>query len=136
MESKLEEALLNDLQSFLLELGLILCTDKNDAVVKYTMGDGNPRIFASGYKLHLPSADWKEAEAAILDYGQARQRFRKTQERFPILMGGNDNNQERNPDRTQQTRCLHSGHCADWRGPRLLIKSRRSMLGIQVNIHD
>ena len=36
-------------------IGLILCTDKNDAVVKYTLGDGNPRIFASRYKLHLPS---------------------------------------------------------------------------------
>ena len=37
-------------------LGLILCTDKNDAVVKYTLGpDQEKRIFASRYKLHLPS---------------------------------------------------------------------------------
>jgi predicted nuclease of restriction endonuclease-like (RecB) superfamily len=35
-------------------IGLILCTDKNDAVVKYTLSEG-PRIFASRYKLHLPS---------------------------------------------------------------------------------
>lgn len=37
-------------------LGLILCTDKNDAVVKYTLGqDQEKRIFASRYKLHLPT---------------------------------------------------------------------------------
>lgn len=36
-------------------LGLILCTDKNDAVVRYTLGEGAKAIFASRYKLHLPS---------------------------------------------------------------------------------
>ena len=37
-------------------LGLILCTDKNDAVVRYTLGpDQQKAIFASRYKLHLPS---------------------------------------------------------------------------------
>jgi predicted nuclease of restriction endonuclease-like (RecB) superfamily len=41
-------------------LGLILCTDKNDAMVKYMLGKANRRIFASRYKLHLPS----EAELA------------------------------------------------------------------------
>lgn len=37
-------------------LGLILCTDKNDAVVKYTLGPHQERkIFTSRYKLHLPT---------------------------------------------------------------------------------
>ncbi len=37
-------------------LGLILCTDKNDTVVKYTLGpDQQKKIFASRYKLHLPT---------------------------------------------------------------------------------
>jgi len=37
-------------------LGLILCADKNDAVVRYTLGpDQRKTIFASRYKLHLPS---------------------------------------------------------------------------------
>ena len=37
-------------------LGLILCTDKNDAVVKYTLGQElQKRIFASRYKLYLPT---------------------------------------------------------------------------------
>jgi len=37
-------------------LGLILCADKNDAVVRYTLGPDQSRtIFASRYKLHLPS---------------------------------------------------------------------------------
>lgn len=41
-------------------LGLILCTDKNDAVVRYTLGEEDRQIFASRYRLHLPT----EAELA------------------------------------------------------------------------
>ena len=36
-------------------IGLILCADKNDAVVKYTLGEAGRQIFASRYQLHLPS---------------------------------------------------------------------------------
>jgi len=37
-------------------LGLILCTDKNDAVVRYTLGpDQEKKIFASRYKQYLPT---------------------------------------------------------------------------------
>ncbi len=37
-------------------MGLVLCTDKNDAVVKYTLGpEQSKKIFASRYKFHLPS---------------------------------------------------------------------------------
>ncbi|EKD55900.1 MAG: hypothetical protein ACD_59C00004G0004 [uncultured bacterium] len=38
-------------------IGLILCADKNDAMVKYTLLKGNKKIFASKYKLYLPSED-------------------------------------------------------------------------------
>lgn len=43
-------------------LGLILCTDKNDAVVRYTLGEGQKQIFASRYKLHLPTEAELKAE--------------------------------------------------------------------------
>jgi len=44
-------------------LGLILCTDKNDAVVQYTLGEEQKRqIFSSRYKLHLPTEAELEAE--------------------------------------------------------------------------
>ena len=36
-------------------IGLILCTDKNDTVVRYTLGEAARQIFASRYKLHLPT---------------------------------------------------------------------------------
>ena len=36
-------------------LGLLLCADKNDLMVKYTLGKENKQIFASPYKLLLPS---------------------------------------------------------------------------------
>ena len=44
-------------------LGLILCADKNDAVVKYTLAQEQEKtIFASRYKLHLPSEAELKAE--------------------------------------------------------------------------
>jgi len=44
-------------------LGLILCTDKNDAVVRYTLGpDQEKKIFASRYKLYLPTEAELRAE--------------------------------------------------------------------------
>ena len=44
-------------------LGLILCTDKNDAVVRYTLGrEQQKKIFASRYKLHLPTEAELQAE--------------------------------------------------------------------------
>ena len=36
-------------------LGLILCTDQNDTAVRYTLGPGQQKIFATRYQLHLPS---------------------------------------------------------------------------------
>jgi predicted nuclease of restriction endonuclease-like (RecB) superfamily len=44
-------------------LGLILCTDKNDAVVRYTLGqDQKKTIFAGRYKLHVPTEVQLQAE--------------------------------------------------------------------------
>jgi hypothetical protein len=36
-------------------IGIVLCSDKNDAVVRYTLPEGNNQIYASRYKLYLPS---------------------------------------------------------------------------------
>jgi predicted nuclease of restriction endonuclease-like (RecB) superfamily len=38
-----------------LPIGIILCADKNDAVVRYTLPEGNHQIFTSRYKLYLPT---------------------------------------------------------------------------------
>ena len=44
-------------------LGLILCAEKNDAVVRYTLGeDQRKKIFASRYKLYLPTEAELRAE--------------------------------------------------------------------------
>jgi predicted nuclease of restriction endonuclease-like (RecB) superfamily len=43
-------------------LGLILCTEKNDAMVLYTLGEKGKQIFASKYQFHLPSEADLEAE--------------------------------------------------------------------------
>jgi len=39
-------------------VGIILCADKNESVVRYTFPEGgNPQIFASKYKLYLPTEE-------------------------------------------------------------------------------
>lgn len=38
-------------------IGIVLCADKSDTVVKYTLPEQNTQIFASKYKLYLPSED-------------------------------------------------------------------------------
>ena len=38
-------------------IGLVLCTNKSDAMVKYTLGANNQQIFASKYQFHLPSEE-------------------------------------------------------------------------------
>ena len=43
-------------------IGIILCADKSDAVVRYTLPEGNNQIFASRYKLYLPSEEELAAE--------------------------------------------------------------------------
>ena len=43
-------------------IGVLLCADKNDAVVKYSLPLANQQIFASKYQLHLPSEEQLLAE--------------------------------------------------------------------------
>ncbi len=43
-------------------IGIVLCTDKSEAVVRYTLPEGNKQIFASRYKLHLPTEEELAAE--------------------------------------------------------------------------
>ena len=38
-------------------LGLILCTDKNDAVVQYVLDENNKQTFASSYQFQLPTEE-------------------------------------------------------------------------------
>ena len=38
-------------------IGIVLCTDKSEAVVRYALPEGNTQIFASRYKLHLPTEE-------------------------------------------------------------------------------
>ena len=43
-------------------IGIILCTDKSEAVVRYTLPEGNNQFFASRYKLYLPTEEELAAE--------------------------------------------------------------------------
>jgi predicted nuclease of restriction endonuclease-like (RecB) superfamily len=43
-------------------IGILLCADKNDAVVRYTLPESQQQIFAAGYRLYLPSEEEIVAE--------------------------------------------------------------------------
>ena len=48
-------------------IGILLCSEKNDSVVKYTLPKDNEHIFASKYKLYLPSLEELKNELEITD---------------------------------------------------------------------
>lgn len=55
-------------------LSLILCTDKNDAMVRYVLDEKNRQIFASNYQFHLPSEEElrKELRREIQSLGEPK----------------------------------------------------------------
>lgn len=52
-------------------IGIILCTDKEETVVKYSMLKDSKQLFASKYQMYLPTekqlADWIENDKAIIE---------------------------------------------------------------------
>ena len=38
-------------------IGIVLCADKSDSIVKYTLSKNETQVFASKYKLYLPSGE-------------------------------------------------------------------------------
>ena len=51
-----------------LPIGIVLCADKNDAVVKYTLPEGNNQIFASKYLTYLPSEEELKRELRLDEF--------------------------------------------------------------------
>jgi len=43
-------------------IGIVLCADKTEAIVRYTLPEGNRQIYASRYKLYLPTEEELAAE--------------------------------------------------------------------------
>jgi predicted nuclease of restriction endonuclease-like (RecB) superfamily len=70
-------------------VGLVLCTDKSDAVVRYTLPEENRQIFASRYKLYLPTEEELAAEL---------QRERRVVELERRLHNGNGKSAGRMPE--------------------------------------
>ncbi|WP_238389484.1 PDDEXK nuclease domain-containing protein [Urbifossiella limnaea] len=57
-------------------VGLILCSDKDDAVVHYAMGGINARVFASTYRTVLPDEATLRREILAVDRGLKQGHFR------------------------------------------------------------
>ncbi len=49
-------------------IGIILCADKSEQVVKYTLPEDNNKIFASKYKLYLPTEEELKKELNLENY--------------------------------------------------------------------
>lgn len=47
-----------------LPIGIVLCADKSDSVVKYTLPEDNNQIFTSKYKLYMPTEEELKRELA------------------------------------------------------------------------
>ena len=49
-------------------IGIVLCADKSDQIVKYTLPEDNNQIFASKYKLYLPTEEELKKELNLDNY--------------------------------------------------------------------
>jgi hypothetical protein len=60
-------------------IGILLCADKNDAVVKFSLPENNKSIVASKYQLYLPSEDQliKELKKEIENMEERKEQMNK-----------------------------------------------------------
>lgn len=49
-------------------IGIVLCADKSDAIVKYTLPEDNNQIYASKYKLYMPTEDELKRELRLEEF--------------------------------------------------------------------
>lgn len=49
-------------------IGIVLCADKSDAIVKYTLPEDNKQIFASRYMTYIPSEEEFKRELSLENY--------------------------------------------------------------------
>ncbi len=69
-------------------IGVVLCADRNEAVVRYTLPEDNQQIFASRYKLYLPTetelaAELQRERQSIEMEGRLRQETNEIPHRIP-----------------------------------------------------
>lgn len=50
-----------------LPIGIVLCADKSESIVRFTLPEDNRQIFTSKYKLYLPSEEELQRENHVLD---------------------------------------------------------------------
>ena len=49
-------------------IGIVLCAEKNDAIVKYTLPENNDQIFASKYYIYLPTEEELKRELRLDEF--------------------------------------------------------------------
>jgi len=69
-------------------IGIVLCADKSEAVVRYTLPEDNRTIFASRYRLYLPTEEELAAEVThAREEIELRRRLQGDQHRGQRLCG-------------------------------------------------
>ena len=61
-------------------IGIILCADKSDQIVKYTLPESNNQIFASKYKLYLPTEEEFKKELNLDNYVKTQENIVEEEE--------------------------------------------------------
>ena len=49
-------------------IGIVLCAEKNDAVIRYTLPENNSQIFASKYFTYLPTEEELKRELCLSEF--------------------------------------------------------------------
>lgn len=61
-------------------IGLLLCAEHNEAVVKYTLPENNQQIFSRKYQLHLPTVEELKQEVER-EYQEVKERLEQNKEK-------------------------------------------------------
>ena len=59
-------------------IGIVLCADKNDAVIKYTLPEDNNQIFASKYFTYLPTEEELKRELQLDEFRKLEDQMNPT----------------------------------------------------------
>ena len=65
-------------------IGLLLCAEHNEAVVKYTLPENNQQIFSRKYQLHLPTVEELKQEVER-EYQEVKERLEQRKEKSDDL---------------------------------------------------
>ena len=72
-------------------LGIVLCSETDEDIARYSILHGNEQLFASKYKLYLPTEEELreeiEAQKAVFIYSRKKRKSKTKGEKLPSVLG-------------------------------------------------